>query len=108
MAGRQPDWLTSVRAARGTAPIRLFGRLCGRAGLLLGAPSLLVLLGSASVLAAGSIPATASRFLEIVGAAPPTLSGVEIAFYAAALGLLAACWLLGLGLLIDGIFEESG
>lgn len=108
MAGRQPDWLTSARAARGTAPIRLFGRLCGRAGLLLGAPSLLVLLGSASVLAAGSIPATAARLVDVVGAPPPTLSGVELAFYAAALGLLAACWLLGLGLLIDGIFGESG
>lgn len=108
MAGRQPDWLTSARAARGTAPIRLFGRLCGRAGLLLGVPSLLVLLGSASVLAASSIPATAARLVDVVGAPPPTLSGVELAFYAAALGMLAACWLLGLGLLIDGLFEESG
>jgi len=108
MAGRQPDWLTSARAVRGTAPIRLFGRLCARAGLLLGVPSLLVLLGSASALAAGSVPATAARLVDVVGAPPPTLSGVELALYAAALGLLAACWLLGFGLLIDGIFEESG
>jgi len=108
MAGRRPDSLVSLRAADGAAPIRLLGRLCVRAGLLLGVPSLLVLLGSTPVLAAGSVSATAARLIEVVGAPPPTLSGVETAFYAAALGLLAACWLLGLGLLIDGIFEASG
>jgi len=108
MAGRQPDSLASLRAASGATPTQLFGRLCVRAGVLLGVPSLLVLLGSAPVLAAGSVPATAARFSEIAGAPPPTLSGVELAFYAGALGLLAACWLLGLGLLIDGVFEESG
>lgn len=107
MAGRRSDSLASVRADAGAAPIRLFGRLCARAGLLLGVPSLLVLLGSTPVLAAGSVPATAARLLDVVGA-PPPLSGVELAFYAAALGLLAACWLLGLGLLIDGVFESSG
>lgn len=106
MAGRRPDSLGSLRAA--AAPIRPLGRLCARAGLLLGVPSLLVLLGCAPALAAGSIPATAARLLDVVVASPPTLSGVETAFYAAALGLLAACWLLGLGLLIDGVFEESG
>lgn len=104
MAGRRSDSIVSARVGR-ASPIRLLGALCARAGVILGVPSLLVLLGSLTALLSESAPSSAARVLA-VGADPAALSGAEFAFYAAALGLLASCWLLGLGLLIDGVFDE--
>lgn len=106
MAGSQSDPTVRVRAD-GATPVRRIGRICTGAGLLVGAASLAVVVLSLPVVAAGSVTGTAVRFGDLLGTPIAALSGVELAVYAGAVGLLAACWFLGAGLLIDGLFDES-
>lgn len=104
---------TSVRAAPvvaaiRTASVRRIGRLCARAGAIVGGASLFAGALCVPLLAAGSVPATATRIAALVGVSALTLSGVELVFHVAALGLLVGCWLLGAGLLIAGLFDDPG
>ena len=106
MAGSQSDPTVRVRAD-GATPVRRIGRICIRAGLLVGTASLAVVLLSLPAVAAGSVAGTAARFGDLLSAPVAALSGGELAVYAGAVGLLAACWFLGAGLLIDGLFDGS-
>jgi hypothetical protein len=107
MAGSQSD-PTVHSPTDGRVPVRRVGHVCTRVGLLAGIASIAAVVVGVPVLTAGTAAATLGEVVGLLGVPVATLSGVELAVYAGALGLVVACWLLGAGLLIDGLFDGPG
>ncbi|NHN47079.1 hypothetical protein G9464_05635 [Halostella sp. JP-L12] len=100
MAGRRPDY---GETSLGGDSLRLVGRRAAVAGAAVCALALPVALAAAVALfgAGPAAPARAAALLSAEGA----FSGLELVFRAAALCTLAGAWLLGAGLVIEGLFE---
>ena len=109
MARREQD--RSLRCGAPEAEIggrlRRIGRLCRLVGLSLCGASLLIAAASGVLIVDRASSAAVDELLAILTASASGLAGVEFVFHVAALGALAGCWLLGLGLVLDGLFDES-
>ena len=101
MAGRRPDYRET---AGGAGSLRLVGRRAALAGAVVCAISLPVALAAAVALF-GVGPAAAEGAAALLSAEAGALSGLELAFHLAALCALAGTWLLGAGLVIEGLLE---
>lgn len=109
MARREPN-RSLRRRAPGTgagAWLRAIGRLCRFVGLTLCGASLLVAAASALLIVDRAPGTDVGELLAILSASAAGLTGVEFVFHVAALGALAGCWLLGLGLVLDGLLDGS-
>ena len=101
MAGRRPDYRET---AGGAASLRLIGRHVAVTGAVVCALALPVALAAAAALF-GVDPAAAEGAVALLSAETGALSGLELAFHLAAVCALAGAWLLGAGLVIEGLFE---
>ncbi|WP_423999676.1 hypothetical protein ACOZ4I_11590 [Haloarcula salina] len=102
MAQRQ-----STRRYGGPADPITLATLAERAGLALVAVTLpLALAGFAGLaLQAASLSAAAASAASAMHGPLLTGRGLSVLFHAGALGTLLGCWLLGLGLLLDGLYD---
>ena len=102
MAGRRPDYaaagfeLTLAAVARGATLVGAF--VCAVTAPLAGATA-------AALFRDASPAAAATAAAALLSADLGTLSGAKLGFHLAATGLLVGCWLLGAGLLVEGLLE---
>jgi len=100
MAQRQP-------AATYSGPLdpAAVAALAERVGLALVAVTLPVAVGAFAgmVLTAGSLPAAAGAATAAMNGPLTTGRGLSWLFYVGTLGTALGCWVLGLGLLLDGL-----
>lgn len=101
MAGRRPDYRET---AGGATSLRRVGRRAAVAGAVVCALALPAALAAAVALF-GVGPVAAARAAALLSAEAGALSGLELAFHLAAVCTLAGAWLLGAGLVIEGLFE---
>lgn len=83
------------------------GRRIRRLGVIVCLPSLLVAVGVLPLLAGGTTMETTDRLLSVMTGSAGSLSGAALVFHVAVLGVLTGCWLIGVGLLVDGLFETA-
>ncbi|GGN97885.1 MULTISPECIES: hypothetical protein [Haloarcula] len=83
------------------------GRRATRAGLALAAATLPLVVGTVAGMLVDAPTLTAGVDAVLAAAGTPLVGGYGRAwlFHVGALGLLAGCWLLGAGLLLDGLFD---
>ncbi|WP_236035531.1 hypothetical protein [Haloarcula rubra] len=93
-------------AATATDPA-VVGRRATRAGLVLAAATLPLVVGTGTGLVVDAPTLAAGVDAVLAAANAPLVGGYGRAwlFHVSALGLLAGCWLLGAGLLLDGVFD---
>lgn len=108
MAGRQSGSPIYYDTSDPIRLIRRVGRFCRLVGPIVAAASLIVLVSALPFLAAPSTAGTASILVSVMSANASVLSGAALLFHVAALTALAGCWLLGLGLLLGGLFDRTG
>ncbi|WP_336337023.1 hypothetical protein [Haloarcula brevis] len=100
MAQRQP-----AATVGGPLDPATVARLAERAGLALVAVALPVAVGAFAgmALTAGSLPAATAAAAAAMSGPLTAGQGLSWLFYVGALGTVLGCWVLGLGLVLDGL-----
>ncbi|WP_254271902.1 hypothetical protein [Haloarcula marina] len=83
------------------------GRRATRVGLALVAAALPLVVGTLAGIAADA-PTVEAAFTAALGVMDAPVfgqHGTQLLFHVGTLGLLAGCWVLGVGLLLDGLFD---
>jgi hypothetical protein len=103
MAGRRPDYRQTTRSGSSLADVGRRAATVGVAVVSLSAP---VALLTGVLLFGGTTPVAAlDGAAALLSADAAALVGLELAFHLAALVGLAGTWVLGAGLLVEGLFE---
>lgn len=103
MAGRRPDYRETTLAGSSLADI---GRRVAAVGVALVSVSApVVLLAGVLLFSGAATAAVVDGAAALLSADAAALGGLELVFHLASLVVLAGTWILGAGLLVEGLFE---